>query len=762
MKLFHKLLILLCVCAAVPILVLGTAGLWRSHHLGKNLIDAGARTGQKSAATGRRALFEESRRLHTQVVERRARELQDFFERGRELVAFQSVAARKALRNPASNPRPLYSSQQMASIRKDPAILGKTPYAMYKLAPDTILSVVQPTLLQLSALGDYYAFAHQETPWLKSLYLGHPNGFILGYPGGAPFPKDYDPRTRNWYKKALRKGRVTWSTIYADKDGRPVITCAEPIYDGKTLLGVSAADVAMEDFLDRLFELSELPATDALLVNYKGQVRISATVMPDGRFEYRSQPADASPSVKKYQNGIFAQAFTASLNSRSGTILVNRSGEEVEDPNTALLGDLLAYAQIFIKTRKEGKYWYLLVRTPMKSVTGPATQVSNSLSQLQSKFSEAIDAQTTSLGFGILAIAGIALLIALFASWKGAESLSRPLGNLASIVRRIGKGDLDAHITTEGDDEVAEVGSAVNEMTRGLREGVFVKKTFKRFLAASVVDRILEDPSALELGGEERDLTVFFSDMSGFTELSEKMDPKSLVGIINEYLGAMTDSIFLQEGTLDKYEGDAVMAFWGAPEAQDDHARRACWAALDNRSRLKELCLEWEKEGRPTFDIRIGVNTGTMIVGNVGSKDRMEYTVLGDAVNIGSRLEQANKVFGTHILISERTRKDAGKAVEAREIDRMALKGRKESVVAFELLGLAGQIAEKRLEGYRTYERGLAQYRLQKWDSAEALFREAISILGEDKASSVMVQRVIVFRQHPPPKDWDGVFRLTA
>ncbi len=759
MKLFHKLL-LLCVCAAAPILVLGTAGLWHSHRLGQDLLDAGARTGRESAETGRLALFDESRRLHSQVVERRARELQDFFERGRELVAYQTVAARKALLSPRQSTRPLYSDAEMTAIRKDLSILGKRPYAMYRLAPNVPLDEVEPSLKKLAALGDYYAFSLVETPWLKSLYIGHPKGFVLGYPGEASFPDGYDPRTRNWYKKAVRKGRVTWSSIYADKDGRPIITCAEPIYDGETLLGVSAADVAMEDFLDRLFELSELPATDALLANYKGQVRISATVMPDGRFEYRSQPANSSPNVSEFLGGVFAPAFAASLKSRRGTLLTNAAGDSVEDPASAAKGNLLSHAQVFIKTRKEGKVWHLLVRTPMKNVAGPANQVSSSLTTLQTKFSDAIDAQTSAMGIGLLLIAGAALLIAFLASWKGAQSLSNPLFKLTEIVRRIGRGDLDAVAEAEGEDEVAEVSRAVNEMTKGLKEGIFVKQTFKRFLAASVVDRIIEDPSALELGGEERDLTVFFSDMSGFTELSEKMDPKSLVQLINEYLGAMTDSIFLQEGTLDKYEGDAVMAFWGAPEAQEDHARRACWAALDNLSRLRELCSAWEAEGKPTFDIRIGINTGSMIVGNVGSKDRMEYTVLGDAVNIGSRLEQANKIYGTHILVSERTRKDAGGAVEAREIDRMALKGRKESVVVFELLGLAGQIIPKKREGCEAYAKGLSAYRAQKWVEAGKLFKEAIALLGGDKASSVMLQRAMIFKEHPPGRDWDGVFRL--
>jgi adenylate cyclase len=761
MRLFHKLLLLLSVCAAVPVLVLGTAGLWRSHELGRSLLDEAVSTGEASVETGRRALFDESRKLHIQVVERRARELEDFFERGRELVAMQSVVAKRALTGKApSEAPPLHSDAEMAALRKDAAYMRKKPYALYKLAPGVSRASVSEPLARLAALGDYYAYAHIETPWLKSLYTAHPEGFVVGYPGFSPFPAKYDARSRPWYEKAVRKGRVTWSSIYADKDGRPVITCAEPILDGEKLLGVSAADVAMEDFLDRLFELSELPATDALLANFRGQVRISATAKSGGRFEYRSQPAEDSPHVGGFMGGLFERAFDASLNRKSGTILVDKNGVPIERAVDAPDGSLLAYAQVFIRTRKEGKHWYLLVRTPLARIAGPAEQVSASLSELQGRFREAVDAQASSMGIGLAAVAAAALLIALFASWKGAAALSRPLAELTEAVRSVGRGELDIRLEPKGDDEIAEVGRAVNEMAKGLKEGLFVKQTFKRYLAASVVDRILEDPSALDLGGEERELTVFFSDMSGFTELSEQLDPKSLVGLINEYLGAMTDSIFLQEGTLDKYEGDAVMAFWGAPIAQDDHARRACWAALDNRSRLKEMCARWEKEKRPTFDIRIGVNTGMMVVGNIGSKDHLDYTVLGDAVNLGSRLEQANKIYGTHILISERTREEAGGAIEAREIDRIAVKGKKEAVVAYELLGLAGQVTARKREGYDAYEAGLAAYRQQDWDGAETSFRAAISILGGDKAASVLLQRALVFRRHPPGENWDGAFRV--
>lgn len=752
MRLFAKLFLLLTVCAAAPLAVFGGAALWRSRALRAELLQASARTGQAGAETGEKALFAESRRLHRRVVETRAAELEDFFEQGRKLVALQTALALRALGEPpASNGPPLRSDAYMADLRKDPkalaAVVRVAPYAVYRLAPGTPLEAARPRLERLARLGDYYAHTHRETPWLKSLYIGAPEGFLVGYPGASPFPEGYDPRNGDWYKKAVEKGRVTWSSIYLDKDGRPVITVAEPFFEGGRLAGVSAADIVLESLLDRLFDLSDLPASEAVLVNYLGQVRISADVSPAGKSKWRSWSPDEAPSIAAHAGGALAPAFKAAGGERSGTIV---EGE-----------DLLSFARVFIRTRAGGKEWYYLVRTPVAQVTGPAREARAALEKLQGALAGAIDAEARSLQRALALAALLTLCAALGAAALGARGVARPLSALAAAVRRVGKGDFDVRAAPGGADEIGEVSRAVNEMIAGLKEGVFVKNTFKRYLSASVVDQIIKDPASLKLGGQERELTVFFSDMSGFTELSERMEPAKLVGLINEYLSAMTDSIFLQEGTLDKYEGDAVMAFWGAPLAQADHARRACWAALDNRSRLKELCRDWERRGLPSFDIRIGINTGSMIVGNVGSAARMEYTVLGDAVNTGSRLEQLNKSYGTHILISEATRDAAGGAVETREVDLIELRGKKTRIRVYELLGLPGQISAARLSGYRLYEHGLAAYREKRWDDSESALRSAIAALGDDRPSLILLGLLEEVRRNPSG-EWDGTLHPGA
>lgn len=735
MRLFAKLFLLLGLCAALPLSFFGAAALWRTRELRRELLSASARTGEISADTGEAALFAESRRLHKRIVENRSRELEEFFEQGRKLVAFEVRLAERWLgkERAALDGPPLITPAEIDAMRPDAkkfkATIGEVPYVVFHVTQGADVADARAEAEKLARLGDYFRFSYTETSWLRSIYLGSPKGYLLGYPGGAPFKPAYDPRQSDWYKKGVEKGRVTWTTIYPDKDGSPVITVAQPYYfPDERLAGVAAADISLDDLLDRLFDLRELPAQEAALVNWVGGVRIAATVQSDGGFKWKAWGADDAPNVSKHFGGVLGPAFKAALKEPSGTLVVG--------------GDLLSFARVHIKTRDGGKDWYYLVRTPLERVTGPAKEARGQLARLQQALAAAIDAQAKGLNLALLLVAALGLTAALAAAGLGARGVARPLVALAEAVRRIGRGEFETRVHPGGADEVGEVSRAVNEMAAGLKEGAFVKSTFKRYVSASVVEQILKDPSALKLGGEERELTVFFSDMSGFTQMAETMKPQELVSLINEYLSAMTDSIFLQEGTLDKYEGDAVMAFWGAPVSQADHARRACWAALDNRSRLKELNKSWKERGLPNFDIRIGINTGNMVVGNVGSAARMEYTVLGDAVNTGSRLEQLNKTYGTHILISEATKEAAGGAVETREVDVIELRGKKKLIRVYELLGLPGQIPAKALAGYRLYEHALAAFREGRREEAEAGARSALAALGEDRASSFLLERL--------------------
>ncbi|MBU1078105.1 MAG: CHASE2 domain-containing protein [Spirochaetes bacterium] len=237
------------------------------------------------------------------------------------------------------------------------------------------------------------------------------------------------------------------------------------------------------------------------------------------------------------------------------------------------------------------------------------------------------------------------------------------------------------------------IGTLLYRILTEEKEKRFIKGRFSKYVSSSVVEELLKNPKALQLGGEDRFITVFFSDVRGFTTISEKLgEPQKLVALLNEYLSAMTEIIFLYFGTLDKYVGDEIMAFWGAPVPQPDHALLACKAALAQMKYLENVLYpKLEKEKKPLLYIGIGVNTGNMTVGNMGSKSRMDYTLMGDEVNLGSRLEGANKVYSTGIIISESTYEQVKKEVVARELDIIRVKGKSKPVKIFELMDLKNE-----------------------------------------------------------------------
>ena len=295
------------------------------------------------------------------------------------------------------------------------------------------------------------------------------------------------------------------------------------------------------------------------------------------------------------------------------------------------------------------------------------------------------------------------------------------------------------------------------------REKRRARETFSRFLSPAMVEQVLAKEGALRLGGDKRELTVLFSDIRGFTTLSEKLDPHVLLEFLNEYLTPMTDIIVSdQRGTLDKYIGDAIMAFWGAPQEQPDHALLACQAALQMMARLQGLKVRWAERGLPEIDIGVGVNTGPMSVGFVGSQDRFyNYTVLGDAVNLASRLEGANKEYGTHVIIGPATFEHVEGRVVARELDQVRVKGKREPVKIHELISLAPATPEASAF-VEAFTWGLGAYKAQRWDEAVARFREADRLRGDggDPCSRKYIARCEAMRRDPPGPEWDGVFEM--
>jgi adenylate cyclase len=282
-----------------------------------------------------------------------------------------------------------------------------------------------------------------------------------------------------------------------------------------------------------------------------------------------------------------------------------------------------------------------------------------------------------------------------------------------------------------------------------------------QYLSPSVVTHVTRDPDSLKLGGDERVMTVMFSDLRGFTTFSESLDPETLVHLLNEYLTIMSDVIFKYEGTIDKYMGDAIMAFWGAPQQQPNHATLACRAALEMVAALDELNARWAEQGRPPLAMGIGINTGVMKVGNMGSNSRFDYTVLGDSVNLASRMEGLNKEYGTTLIVSRATLDGTGGVFHARFLDLVAVKGKKEPVEVLEILDAERVPGIHAGPALRAYDEGIALYRERDWLGAAAKFQEALRLSPDDGPAAVYLQRCEELMHDPPPVDWDGVYVMT-
>lgn len=286
----------------------------------------------------------------------------------------------------------------------------------------------------------------------------------------------------------------------------------------------------------------------------------------------------------------------------------------------------------------------------------------------------------------------------------------------------------------------------------------FIRDAFSYYLAPSVVKQLIESPEKLILGGEERNITAFFSDVQSFTSISEKLSPKDLVQLLNEFLTEMTDVILKYEGTVDKFEGDAIIAFFGAPNDLGNHAETACKACIDMQKRLAVLREKWKSEGRPELKMRIGLCSGPAVVGNMGSKNRMDYTMMGDTVNIAARLESVNKLYGTYTMMSESTLQAIDKSrFLTRELDAIYVVGKQIPITIYQLIGYAED--DRTREAVSQYEKGLAAYRQQQWDEAAAFFNAALNLLPEDGPSRAMLERCEEFKLNLP-SDWNGVFSM--
>ena len=295
-------------------------------------------------------------------------------------------------------------------------------------------------------------------------------------------------------------------------------------------------------------------------------------------------------------------------------------------------------------------------------------------------------------------------------------------------------------------------------------EKTFIRTAFSHYLSTDVVSELIKDPDKLRLGGEKKVLTALFTDVKGFSTVSEELkDPTALVNLINAYLTEMSNVILELKGTIDKYEGDAIMSFFGAPLAMEDHAARACLAAVRMKKlerRVNEHFLKAKLSPVPLLT-RVGINTGEMVVGNMGTTTKMDYTIMGNSVNLASRLEGVNKQYGTWVLISEPTYQAGGEDFLTRRLDRVRVVGIKEPVRLYELIDEQSQAGGELTEAVEIFHHGLELFEAKQWAKSQKLFEEVLAIFPEDGPAQVFAKRCRTYRRKPPAQSWDGVFNLT-
>ena len=357
-----------------------------------------------------------------------------------------------------------------------------------------------------------------------------------------------------------------------------------------------------------------------------------------------------------------------------------------------------------------------------------------------------------------------AVLLGLLLSAVIAHRLAEPLHSLIAGLKRVEQGDLSVQLPVVSRDEVGALTQSFNFFVDELRSKEEITRTFGQYIDPRVLEQAILQPGAEPDG--RRVMTVSFADLAGFTALSEHLTASGLVNLLNHHFTLQTKAVQQEKGVIDKFVGDMVLAFWGPPfTTAEEHALLACRAALGQLQAMETLRADLSeltglRKDLPRVDLRIGISTGEVVVGNVGSERARSYTVIGDTVNLGERIEQANKVYGTRILISEATYKAAGSAIVVREIDLLKAKGKTEIARVFEMLGLEGEVPETTMLLSEQFAGALAAYRSQEWDRAEAALRDCLKLSPDDGPSRLFLERVKLLRTQPPGEQWNGVWRL--
>ena len=306
------------------------------------------------------------------------------------------------------------------------------------------------------------------------------------------------------------------------------------------------------------------------------------------------------------------------------------------------------------------------------------------------------------------------------------------------------------------------ISNVVYQFLSEQKEKKKIRGMFQTYMSPKVLKYLEDHPDAFALSGEKRDATMFFSDVAGFTTISESLSAEELSVVLNKYLSPMTDICMSYDGYVDKYEGDAIMCDFGVPMEDPEHAWKACWAALDQQAKLVELRKEIKKDHGVDIYVRMGVNSGVVSAGKMGSAQRFQYTVMGDAVNQASRFEGANKQYGSYIMVGEETRRQASDKIEVRILDKLVVKGKLIPITVYELMSKNGELTNEQALIRSHFMKGIELYWNRQWDEAIEMFNQAIAVTGDDPPSKVFIGRCEIYKVNPPGDNWQGEFVMTT
>ena len=550
--------------------------------------------------------------------------------------------------------------------------------------------------------------------------------------------KDQDPRAQPWYMAAKRAGHQIWSETYVfdgiEKLGHvPGVSCTTPIFDDDgSLRGVLTSSFDVIALCNFLKDLKVGSHGFAFVVELRGngERRVIAHPKPEILVR-RAAPFSDDDLMELVPPNQLADALVPAFLRRLDQRLTPTPATE-----TTRIGfehDGVSYLGAFRRlSTNNGPKWLICTMMPEQDVMARV---------------DSSNRETRQIATGILIVA---MLVGLFVSAR----VARPLERVIRETARIGRFEVEARPAARSMIvEVDNLALVVEKTKTSLR-------SFGKYVPTDLIREILASGREATLGGDRRPMTVFFADLANFTTLAEKLPPEDLVRQMGDYFGRFSADIEAGGGTVDKYIGDAIMAFWGAPNPCPNHAVAACLTALRNQASMEELHRQWRAEGKPELTARIGIMTGEAVVGNVGSPARLNYTAMGDTVNLASRLEGLGKYYGTRMLIGEPTYQEALETVLARAVDWVSVKGKTEGMLIYELLALRSEARPELVELANLSERALALYRSREWEEALAIFEEMGRLRPGDGPSRVLAERCLAFLDSPPAEDWDGVHRM--